>query len=241
MQFEEIIKKLESLKNPRNVEGMARFGIRPKTKVYGIAIPELRKLAKIIKKDHKLALKLWDSKIHEARILAGFIADAKLITEKQMDKWIKGFDSWDVVDQVCSSLFDKTNFVYKKVFELSKREKEFEKRTAFTLMACLAVHDKKMKDKDFLKFFPIIKKAVNDERNFVKKSVNWALRQIGKRNKNLNKEAIKLAREIIQLVEKEKVHPHTKQSYGVGAKWIANNALAELISESVQKRISNKK
>jgi len=228
MQFEEIIKKFELLKNPRNVEGMARFGIRPKTKVYGIAIPELRKLAKIIKKDHKLALKLWNLKIHEARILAGFIADPKKLTESQMDKWIKGFDSWDVVDQVCSSCFDKTDFVYKKIFELAKRTKEFEKRTAFTLMCCLAVHNKTMKDKDFLKFFPIIKKSVIDERNFVKKAVNWALRQIGKRNKNLNKEAIRLAKEIQKINSKS-------------AKWIANNALAELTSESVQKRISNKK
>jgi len=228
MQYEEIIEKLESLKNPRNVEGMARFGIRPKTKVYGIAIPEVRKIAKEIKKDHKLALKLWDLEIHEARILAGFIADAKLLTEKQMDKWIKGFDSWDVVDQVCSSCFDKTKFVYKKIFELAKRTKEFEKRTAFTLMACLAVHDKKMKDKDFLKFLPIIKKSSVDERNFVKKAVNWSLRQIGKRNKNLNKEAIKLAKEIQKINSKS-------------AKWIANNALTELTLESVQKRISNKK
>ena len=241
MQYEEIIEKFELLKNPRNVEGMARFGIRPKTKVYGIAIPEIRKIAKEIKKaapegraslseagrDHKLALKLWDLKIHEARILAGFIADAGLLTEKQMNKWIKGFDSWDVVDQVCSSCFDKTDFAYKKIFELSKRKKEFEKRTAFTLMACLAVHNKAMKDKDFLKFFPIIKKSATDERNFVKKAINWALRQIGKRNKNLNKEAINLAKEIQKINSKS-------------AKWIANNALAELISENVQKRISNK-
>ena len=227
MQYEEIIEKLESLKNPRNVEGMARFGIRPKTKVYGIPIPELRKLAKIIKKDHKLALKLFDSGIHEARILAGFIADPEKLTESQMNRWIKGFDSWDVVDQVCSSLFDKTKFAYKKVFELAKRTKEFEKRTAFTLMACLAVHDKKMEDKDFLKFFTIIKKSATDERNFVKKAVNWALRQIGKRNKNLNKEAMKLAKEIQKINSKS-------------AKWIANNALTELISESVQKRIINK-
>ena len=120
MNYSEVIKKLKSLKNPRNAEGMARFGIRPKTKVFGIPIPELRKLAKIIKKDHKLALKLFDSGIHEARILAGFIADAGLLTEKQMDKWINGFDSWDVVDQVCLSLFDKASFIYKKVFELAK-------------------------------------------------------------------------------------------------------------------------
>ena len=224
MNYEEIIKKLESLKNPKNVGGMARFGIRPKTKVYGISIPELRKIAKIIKKDHKLALKLWDSKIHEARILAGFIADAEKLTEGQVEKWVKDFDSWDVCDQICSAVLDKTNFAYKKVFEFSKRKEEFSKRTAFTLIACLSVHNKNMKDKDFIKFFPLIKKASVDERNFVKKAVNWALRQIGKRNKKLNKEAIKLAKEIQKINSKS-------------AKWIASDAIKELTNINVQKRL----
>jgi len=245
MQYQEVIKKLESLKNPRNVEGMARFGIRPKTKVYGIPIPEARKLAKQIGKNHELALRIFDSGIHEARILASFIEEPEKITKKQFEKWIKTFDSWDVVDQVCNSVLWKVNFVPKKtrapfvkgarpstqienlsalVFELSKRAKEFEKRTAFTLMACLAVHDKKMKDKDFLKFFPLIKKASIDERNFVKKAVNWALRQIGKRNKKLNKETIKLAKEIQKINSKS-------------AKWVANNALTELQSEAAQRRL----
>lgn len=224
MTSEEVIKKLESLKNPKNVEGMARFGIRPKTFVFGVPIPELRKLAKIIKKDHKLALKLWGSKIHEARILAGYIAEPEKITEKQFEKWVSGFDSWDVVDQVCSSALDKTSFAKKKIFELARRDKEFVKRTAFTLMCCLAVHDKKMADSEFVKFFPLIKKASSDERNFVKKAVNWALRQIGKRNKSLNKQAIKLAEEI-------------KKSNSKPARWIAGNALSELRSEAVQKRL----
>jgi 3-methyladenine DNA glycosylase AlkD len=226
MEYEDIIKKLESLKNPKNVEGMARFGIRPKTEVYGIPIPELRKIAKLIKKNHQLAMKLWDLKIHEARLLAGFIADASKLTEEQMEKWVEGFDSWDVVDQVCGNLFDKTKFVYKKIFELSKREEEFVKRTAFTLMAALSVHNKEMKDEDFLKFFPLIKKAATDERNFVKKAVNWALRQIGKRNKKLNIKAIKLAKEIQKINSKS-------------AKWIASNALSELTNKKVLKRIKN--
>lgn len=224
MKYEEIIKKLESLKNPKNVDGMARFGIKPKTKVYGISIPELRKIAKTIGKDHKLALKLWNSKIHEARILAGFIADAEKLTESQIEKWVKDFDSWDVCDQVCSAVLDKTGFTYKKIFEFSKRKKEFIKRTAFTLIACLAVHNKDMKDKDFINFFPLIKEASTDERNFVKKAVNWALRQIGKRNKKLNKEAIKLAKKIQKINSKS-------------AKWIANDAIRELSSMGVQKRL----
>lgn len=234
MDYQEIIEKLSSLRNPKNVEGMARFGISPKTKVYGVPIPELRKLAKLIKKylpaqaGHELALKLWDSKIHEAQILAGFIAEPAKATEKQIEKWIKGFDSWDVCDQVCSSFLDKTKFAYKKIFELSRRKEEFVKRTAFALMACLAVHDKNLKDKDFLKFFPLIKKAATDERNFVKKAVNWALRQIGKRNLNLNKKAIKLAKEIQKINSKS-------------ARWIAADAIKELENPKIRKRFTRLK
>ena len=232
MDYNEIIKKLKSLENPKNIEGMARFGIKPTTKILGIPIPELRKIAKEIKKDlsaqagHELALRLWNSNIHEAQLLAGFIADSEKLTESQMEKWVKDFDSWDIVDQVCGNLFDKTEIAKKKIFEFAKREKEFEKRTAFTLMAALSVHDKNMKNEDFLKFFTLIKKASTDERNFVKKSVNWALRQIGKRNMKLNKEALKLAREIQKIESKS-------------AKWIANDAIRELTDIKTLKRIKD--
>ncbi len=228
MEITEVLEKLEFLSNPteKNIKGMARFGIRPKTKLLCIPIPKLRKLAKQIGKDNNLALKLWDLKMHEARILAGFIGEPKKVSEKQMEKWVKGFDSWDVCDQVCSSLFDKTKFAYKKIREWAKRDEEFVKRTPFTLLACFAVHDKKASDEKFLSFFPLIKKASKDERNFVKKAVNWALRQIGKRNKNLNKEAIKLAEKIRKIDSKS-------------AKWIANDALKELLSDEVQKRLKN--
>lgn len=225
MTYEEVIKKLESWENPRNIEGMARFGIRPKTKVLGIPIPVTRNLAKELKKKldkeklHELAQKLWHSGIHEAQILGGFLADAEKITEQDFEKLVKTFDSWDVVDQVCSACLDKTKFAYKKIFELAKRDEEFVKRTAFTLICCLSVHDKKMSDEKFLKFFPLIKKASNDERNFVKKAVNWALRQIGKRNMALNKKAVELAKELRQLAEKNN---------SKSAKWIASNALSEL-------------
>ena len=224
MNSSQIIKKLKSLSNSKNVEGMARFGINPK-KTLGIGIPVLRKMAKEIGKNHKLALELWDSGIHEARILAGFIDEPTKVTERQMEKWVKDFDSWDVCDQVCSSLFDKTDFVWKKVEEFTGRKREFVKRTGFTLMACLAVHDKKAQDKDFIKLLPIIKKEATDERNFIKKAVNWALRQIGKRNKNLNKEAIKMAQEILKIENKT-------------ARWIASDAIRELTSSSIQKRLS---
>ena len=224
MNSEEILKKLKSLSNPKNVEGMARFGINSKNTL-GISIYDLRPLAKEIGKNHKLALELWHSGIHEARILAGYIDEPEKVTEKQMEEWVADFDSWDVCDQVCSSLFGQTPFVWKKLEEFTKRKEEFVKRTGFTLMACLAVHDKKAQDKDFIKLLPIIKKESTDERNFVRKAVNWALRQIGKRNKNLNKEAIKTAKEILKMNNKT-------------AKWIASDALRELNSEDIQKRLT---
>ncbi len=217
MTKKEVIKKLKSQANPKNVEGMARFGINPKGTL-GISISVLRPLAKKIGKDHKLALELWASGIHEARILAGFIAEPSKFTEKQMEKWVSDFDSWDVCDQVCSSLFDKTEFAYRKVSEWAERKEEFVKRAGFVLIAVLAVHDKEASDKDFEKFFPLIKKHSCDERNFVMKAVNWALRQIGKRNLTLNKKAIKLAKEIEKIDSKS-------------ARWIAKDALRELTSK----------
>jgi len=214
MNYNDILKKLKSLSNPKSVEGMARFGINPKN-TYGVSIPEIRDLAKEIGKDHKLAQQLWSSEIHEARIIACLVDRAEDVTEGQMEKWVKDFDSWDVCDQVCMNLFDKTKFAYSKAEEWSKRKEEFVKRAGFALIASLAVHDKKAKDEDFLKFFPIIKRGSTDERNFVKKAVNWALRQIGKRNKKLNKEAIKISMEIQKINSKS-------------AKWIASDAIKEL-------------
>lgn len=216
MTYGEIIKTLKTQKNPKNIAGMARFGMTG-INVLGISIPFLRKLAKQIGKDPELALDLWKSKIHEARILAGMIDEPKLVTETQMDKWASEFDSWDVCDQVCMNLFDKTPYAFAKAKSWTKNKEEFYKRAGFALMAVLAVHDKTSPDKKFEKFFPIIKKESIDERNFVKKAVNWALRQIGKRNQNLKKKAMKIAEEII------KTYPDSKS-----AQWIAKDALREL-------------
>jgi len=223
MQYEEIIKKLKFLSNPKNVAGMARFGINPKNTL-GISIPNLRALAKKIGKNRKLAQKLWDSKIHEARILAGMIDDAQNVSEKEMDRWVRDFDSWDVCDQVCMNFFRYAKGACKKCFEWSKNKSEFIKRAGFALMAALAFAKNEMPDSEFKKFLPVIKRESTDERNYVKKAVNWALRQIGKRNKNLNKEAIKVAREINKIESK-------------AAKWIAGDAIRELTSAAVQKRL----
>lgn len=216
-----IIKELKSLSNPKNVEGMARFGINPEN-TFGVSMPVIRKMGKDIGKNHELAQQLWSTRIHEARILAGLIDDSKFVTEEQMEKWVKDFDSWDVCDQVCMNLFDKTPFAYKKAIEWSSRKEEFVKRAGFALMASLSVHDKKAKDKDFIKFLPLIKSESTDERNFVRKAVNWALRQIGKRNKKLQKEAIRTAKEIQKIESKS-------------AKWIASDAIRELKDKKLKK------
>lgn len=208
------MKHLQSLSNPAAVAGMARFGINPRN-TFGVSIPELRKLAKRAGKDHELARDLWSSGIHEARILAAMIDVPELVTGKQMDSWAGDFDSWDVCDQCCSNLFDRTRFAYQKALVWSRDKGEFVKRAGFTLMAVLAVHDKKASDKEFIKFLPVIKRESVDERNFVRKAVNWALRQIGKRNAGLRKLAVKTAQEIRKIDSKS-------------ARWIASDALREL-------------
>ena len=223
MQYEEVIARLKAEASPENVAGMARFGISS-TNTLGISIPTLRKLAKETKKDHELALKLWDSGFHEARILASFTDEPEKVTESQLEHWVKDFDSWDVVDQV-SELIAKTPYALKKIHEWADRDEEFVRRAAFSLIAEIAWHDKKMSDDEFEQFFPIIKKAATDERNFVKKAVNWALRNIGKRNKALNRRAIEAAKEIQKIDSKS-------------ARWVASGALRELTGEKVQKRVS---
>lgn len=223
MQQKTILKKLKAMSDPDAVAGMARFGINPEN-TYGVSIPALRKLAKETGKDHALAQELWTSGIHEARILAGMIDIPEMVTEEQMERWVKDFDSWNVCDQVCGNFFDRTAFAYKKAIAWSKRKEEFVKRAGFVMMAELAVHDKTAGDTKFMKFLPLIKKESYDERNFVKKAVNWALRQIGKRNVNLNQEAIRTAKEIQKMDAK-------------AAKWIASDALRELSGKQVQDRI----
>lgn len=214
MTVQEIVSELKKYSNHKDREGMARFGINSKFAL-GVYIPVLRSLAKKIGKNHQLAQDLWKTKIHEARILASMIDEPEKVTEKQMDKWIKDFNSWDLCDQCCMNLFDKLPLAWKKTGDWAKREREFERRAGFSLIACLAWYDKKAKDKDFIKFFPLIKKYSTDKRNFVKKAVNWALRQIGKRNKNLRIKAIKLAKEI------QKIDSPT-------SRWIAKDAIREL-------------
>jgi 3-methyladenine DNA glycosylase AlkD len=220
-----VIKKLKQKADPTKRSGMKHFGINVES-AFCVSIPTLRSLAKEIGINHSLALELWKSGVHEARILAGMIDDKALVTEEQMEAWVSNFNSWDLCDQVCSNLFDKTKFAYSKSYEWIERKEEFVKRAGFALMACLAVHDKKASDSLLLKFFPEIEKGAVDERNFVKKAVNWALRQIGKRNKNLNEKAIIVA---------ERLGDKKDSS----SRWVGKNALRELKSIAVQKRLRN--
>jgi 3-methyladenine DNA glycosylase AlkD len=166
---DQIIANLKQRANTQAVEGMARFGIRP-AQALGISMPTLRKMAKEIGRDQALTLALWDSGIHEARILASMIAEPHLVSAELMDEWANDFDSWDVCDQVCGNLFDKTPYAYQKAKEWCQREKEFVRRAGFVMMAELAVHDKRAQDEAFVQFFPLIKRFVDDERNFVKKA-----------------------------------------------------------------------
>jgi len=226
MQYEEIINQLKSMGNPKNVEGMGRFGITTENNL-GVSVTTIRNFAKEIGKNHELALQLWKSGIRDARMLAASIDEPQKVTESQMDSWVKDFNSWDICDHCCGHLFDKTKYSYKKAFEWSNRKEEFVKRAGFAIMAWASVHDKKADDEKFVKFFPVVKRESTDDRNYVKKAVNWALRNIGKRNKNLNKKAIETARNI------QKIDSKT-------ARWIAADALRELISDTVQERLKSK-
>lgn len=199
---------------------MARFGINPEFAL-GIRIPVLRKLSKDIGKNHQLALQLWDSKYHEGRILASMIANPKETTPELADEWIKDFNSWDLCDQTCMNLFNKLPFAWEKAVEWCKREPEFERRAGYVMMACLAVSDKKSADEKFDVFFPLLFQGAADPRNFVKKAVNWAIRQIGKRNLNLNKKMITLSRQLSMTDNKT-------------ARWITADAIRELESQAVQ-------
>lgn len=226
MTSDQIISELKKLKNQRNINGMARFGINPDSAL-GISIPHLRKTAKEIGKDHKLASELWNCGIHEARILATMIDDPTKVSKSQMNRWVKDFNSWDLCDQCCNNLFGKTPFAIEKSFDWVEREEEFVKRAGFVLMAVLAVHNNKMSDEEFIAYFPIIEQHSMDERNFVRKAVNWSLRQIGKRNVNLNKEAVHLCKKMTL-------------SNSKSAKWIANDALRELTSDKILSRLKDK-
>lgn len=226
MTVQQIISRLHSLANPENVAGMKRYAVGGQHTL-GISVNTLRQLAREIKHDHQLAAGLWTTGIHEARILASIIDDPSQVTENQMEEWVVGFDSWDVTDQVCMNLFDKTSLAWNKAIEWAGREAEFQKRAGFTLMACLAWHDKKSPSEKYIPFFPVIENACGDGRNFVKKAISWALRKMGSRDQTLNKLAIETAGRI-------------QKQDSSSARWIARDVLEELESEKVQQKLATK-
>ena len=227
MNFDEIIQRLESLKDEKNIEGMARFGITP-SHTYGIRMPVLRTLGKEIGKNHSLALALWKKDNRETRILATLVDEVDKVTKEQMERWTLDFDYWEICDQACINLFYALAFAYEKAIGWSARPEEYVKRCAFVLMARFAVSFREKDDSFFEPFFVLIKRESTDERAMVKKAVNWALRQIGKRNKTMNRNAISVAEEILKIDSKS-------------ARWIAKDALKELRSDAVQKRLAKNK
>ncbi len=221
-----VLSRLRVAADPSRLEGMGRYGIET-GKALGVSIPELRRLARSVGRDHELAGALWATGIHEARILAGMVDDPAEVTEEQMESWVRDFDSWDLCDQVSGNLFDKTPFAFRKAVEWAGREEEFVKRAGFAIMAWSAFHDGEAEDREFEAFLPAIEAAATDERNYVKKAVNWALRQIGKRNGALNRKAIATAKQIQRIDSK-------------AARWIAADALRELNSPAVRSRLSGR-
>ncbi|MFN2500564.1 MAG: DNA alkylation repair protein [Pyrinomonadaceae bacterium] len=230
MNTPDIMDKLRSHGDRDTVAGMERFGIvTPRS--FGVKTPVLKQFAKEVKKEaqdrHSLALELWATGNYDARALAFLIDDSKQVTVEQMESWAADFDNWATVDGTCCYLFCRTPFAYEKALEWAERDDEFVKRAGFSLMAYLAVHDKKADDARMAALLPAIEKWSDDDRNFVKKAVNWSLRQIGKRNLQLNKLAIEAAARIRARGTK-------------AAKWIAADALRELRSDAVQVRLAGK-
>lgn len=229
---DELLEHLRSLANPDNVQGMARFGIASEGTL-GVSMPQLRGIAAGLRPArraepagvHALAQRLWASGVHEARILAALVDVPALVTREQADAWVADLDSWDVCDQLCGNLLDKTPFAYCAAEEWAADEREFVRRAGFVLMTQLAVHDKKAPDALFLHFLSVVERGATDDRSFVKKAVSWALRQIGKRNRALNTEAVAVASGLRDSGER-------------AARWVASDALRELTSERVQGRLS---
>lgn len=218
-----VLRQLKVKARTDQLAGMARFGIAGEGRL-GVSIPELRRLARACGRQHTLAEALWRTGIPDARILAGMVAEPARLTSRQMDAWVRDFNSWDVCDQVCLNLFVDSPLAWRKVKTWAGRDAEFVRRAAFALLACLAVRDKAAPDAQFLDCLPLIQMAATDERNFVKKAVNWALRQMGKRNRRLNQAAIATARRIQRLDSR-------------AARWIAADALRELTSDAVRQKV----
>jgi 3-methyladenine DNA glycosylase AlkD len=226
MNAREVIAHLESISDRSRLEGMSRYGIEVEHAI-GVSMPEMRAYAKTIGRDHQLAMDLWDSGVHEARIMASLLADPELLTEEEMERWVRDLDSWDLCDQCCSNLFRRSPHAFRKALEWSGREEEFQKRAGFATMAALAVHGKGMSERDLQLLLEAVVRESHDDRNFVRKAVNWALRQVGKRDLVSNAMAIAAAERILAKGDRT-------------SRWVASDALRELRSEAVRERLKNR-
>jgi 3-methyladenine DNA glycosylase AlkD len=220
---DEILGRLRALGDPANLPGMARYGIEV-SNAFGVTIPALRTLAREVGRDHALALALWRTGAHEARILASMVDEPGRVSVRQMDAWARAFDSWDVCDQVCANLFDRTPYAIDRVHAWAPRPETFVRRAAFATIAGIAVHRRDIGDDDLRALVPLVESASDDDRNYVRKAVSWALRQIGKRNLTLNRDAVAAA---------ERIRERGSRS----ARWIASDVLRELTGETVQRRL----
>jgi len=224
-----LVARIEALGSEADRAGMARYGINVE-RAAGVSMYELRRIAKELGRDHELALALWATGLHEARHLAGMVDDPALVDEGQMEDWVRAFDSWDLCDQTTSNLFDKTPLAYVKAREWCGREPEFEKRAGFATIAALAVRDKSAGDKAFLEFLELVRREAGDGRDYVKKAVSWALRNVGKRDRALNAAAVACAEDILAGAE-------ARGEGARSARWVARDALRELGSEKVRRRL----
>jgi 3-methyladenine DNA glycosylase AlkD len=235
-----ILAELKAMGSERDRAGMARYGINV-ANAFGVSVYELRKLARRLGTSHELALALWATGNHEARLLACFVDDPAAVNEKQMEAWAGDFDSWDICDQATTSLFDLTTHAWAKAREWAKRDEEWVRRGGFALMAGLASHDKAASDQAFIKLLPLIERGASDDRNFVKKAVNWALRNIGKRNLALNAAAIACAEKMRSAANRRAGGERGGDAAARSARWVAADALRELGSDKVQTRLSQRR
>ena len=232
-----ILAELAAQGSAENRAGMARYGIRV-DHAFGVSVTELRRVAKRLGRDHGLALALWRSENHEARLLAAFVDEPERVDERQMEDWAAAFDSWDLCDEVTTDLFDQTRFGWSKAVAWAGRPEEFVKRGGFALMAGLAVHDKAADDQAFVVLLALIEREAGDERNFVKKAVNWALRNIGKRDLALHEAATACARRIRDAADERAGGPRGGDGGARAARWIATDALRELRSPKTLARLN---
>jgi len=226
-QVDAVISKLKKLSSKGTRDGMVRYGL-PSENAFGVPVGKMQQLAKEIGRNHELALALWQTGFYEARMTASFLDEPDKVTAAQMDRWCRDFDNWGIVDTVCFKLFDQTPHAWKKVTQWSSRRDEFQKRAAFALLASLSVHDKKATNEQFMQCLPLIEAAATDDRNFVKKGVSWALRTMGRRNRELNTPCVELAERLAV-------------SSNAASRWLGKEALREFGGAVVTRKLSKSK